>query len=187
MIRIGSDETLKGDTFGGIVVVGVQADDDVRKKLEALGIKDSKRHNHNMIHKHAQSIREIAKFSVCNLYPEEYNKAESVTALLNRLHKEVAEELGEGTHIVDAYPGCTTGDIIETKAEDKYIEVAAASIIARDEAMHQMAKLEEKAGFKIPLGSTHVKEALEKVKEKKLDPKQFVKIGFKNVKAALGL
>ena len=30
---IGSDETLKGDTFGGLVVAGFKADDEIREKL----------------------------------------------------------------------------------------------------------------------------------------------------------
>src|SRR3989338_6762386 len=39
---IGSDEALKGDTFGGIVVAAVKANDDLRKELIELGAQDSK-------------------------------------------------------------------------------------------------------------------------------------------------
>ena len=38
---IGSDESLKGDTFGGIVVAGVKADDAIRQKLMGFGVADN--------------------------------------------------------------------------------------------------------------------------------------------------
>src|SRR3989338_8654944 len=41
-IVIGSDEVLKGDTFGGIVVAAVRANDSQREQLCALGVADSK-------------------------------------------------------------------------------------------------------------------------------------------------
>lgn len=39
---IGTDESLKGDTFGGLVVAGVKADNLLREKLAELGVADSK-------------------------------------------------------------------------------------------------------------------------------------------------
>src|SRR3989338_141916 len=39
---IGSDESLKGDTFGGIVVAAVKADQRIRGQLLELGVADSK-------------------------------------------------------------------------------------------------------------------------------------------------
>ena len=109
-----------------------------------------------------------------------------MTDLMNRLHREVGEELGEGEHIVDLYPGCTAGDTCEVKAESKYVEVAAASILARAVALDQITELEQRAGFRIPKGSTHVQEGLERLKEKGLDPSQFVKLHFRNVQKVFG-
>src|SRR3989344_5534807 len=39
---IGSDEALKGDTFGGMVIAAVKADDALRQKLIEMGVADSK-------------------------------------------------------------------------------------------------------------------------------------------------
>src|SRR3989344_436071 len=39
---IGTDESLKGDTFGGLVVAGVKANEELRQKLVELGVADSK-------------------------------------------------------------------------------------------------------------------------------------------------
>lgn len=182
---IGSDESLKGDTFGGIVVAGVKADSKIRKKLVEIGVADSKRLADREILLMARKIKDITQCEIINLHPEEYNRALSVTKLLNNLHLDVANFLKPGKHIVDLYPGCSVGDIKETKAESKYVEVAAASILARATALEQIQALSLKAGFEIPKGSTHVKEALEKLKNSKLNYKEFVKLHFNNVQEVL--
>jgi ribonuclease HIII len=178
---IGSDETLKGDTFGGLVVVGVKADDRHREKLSRLRIADSKTIPDSEIPKISKQIKKIAPYSVKSINPEEYNRSE-LTPLLNRLHKEVKQELGEGMHIVDKYPGCMVGDLMVEQADSKYIEVAAASIIARDEALNQLKELSVQAGFELPKGSTHVREALVELKKRNLPFEKYVKLHFKNVK-----
>lgn len=183
-IYIGSDETLKGDTFGGLVVVGVKADDVVRENLRILGVADSKKIKDSIVPDLAKEIKRIAKVAIKNVYPEDYNKY-SQTELLNKLHKTVAKELGVGTHVVDKYPGCNVGDIRVTKAESKYIEVASASIVARDEGLKQLRDLTKNLGIEVPKGSTHVKDELEFLKKSGKDPKKFVKLHFKNVQNEL--
>ncbi|MBI4153306.1 hypothetical protein HY497_02185 [Candidatus Woesearchaeota archaeon] len=185
---IGSDEVLKGDTFGGIVVAGVKANRDNREQLVALGVTDSKLLNDSRVLALAPKIEQLASCIVKNIYPHEYNAFRgSITDMLNHFHKECYNYLQPGTHIVDKFPGCAVGDIIETHAESKYIEVAAASIIARAHGLKQLNDLSKRAGFTIPKGSTHVAEALKELKERNLHPTEFVKLNFKNVKAALGL
>ena len=187
-IIIGSDEVLKGDTFGGIVVAAVKADAEIRKKLEVLGVKDSKQITDKKIILMAKHIELMTQHCVKNVYPEQYNAHKgNVTELLNLLHRECYLALKPGVHIVDKFPGCTVGDIIETQAESKYIEVAAASILARAHALRQFDELSKKAGFTVPLGSTHVKDALQKLKDLKLPLKNFVKLKFKNVKEFFNL
>ncbi len=178
---IGSDESLKGDTFGGLVVVGVKTDDVIRENLRILGVMDSKKLKDASVPLMAQNIKKIAKVAVRNIYPEQYNRYR-LTQLMNKLHKSVASELGAGTHVVDKYPGCNVGDIRVTKAESKYIEVAAASIVARDEALKQIRDLNKKLGIYIPKGSTHVKTALELLKKSGKKPEKFVKMHFSNVR-----
>ncbi len=183
---IGSDESLKGDTFGGIVVAAVKANEEMREKLTRLGVKDSKKLADPEIPLLAEEIKKIVSCEIKNIFPEEYNsKQGNVTELLNKLHQECAQYLAPGKHIVDKYPGCTVGNIITEKAESKYVEVAAASILARDAALWQLNSLSKLAGFPLPKGSTHVHFALDKLKEKKLDFWKFVKVDFGNVKEFL--
>tara|TARA_Y100000310_G_C20695149_1_gene825144 strand:- start:2636 stop:3223 length:588 start_codon:yes stop_codon:yes gene_type:complete len=184
---IGSDESLKGDTFGGIVVAAVKADDAMRKRLEDMSVGDSKKIADSKVLLLAAELRKICEFHIVNLSPKEYNArvANGVTILLDELHKEVYDYLKPGQHVVDLYPGCSVGHIRETKAEDKYVEVAAASLLARADALLQFDALSNKAGFRVQRGSTHVQGSLEKLKEKGLPFSEFVKMGFKNVKKFL--
>lgn len=182
---IGSDESLKGDTFGGIVVAAVKADAPLRQKLEELGVADSKLLEDREIIRLADEIKRIAPCEIKSLLPQEYNHVGKVTILLNNLHHEVAQHLLPGKHIVDKYPGCTVGDLAIEKAESKYVEVAAASILARAAALQQLQYLSSLAGFTLPKGSTHVQLALHELKERKLDFRLFVKIEFRNVQEFL--
>jgi len=180
---IGSDESLKGDTFGGMVVAAVKADEKIREKLIKLGVKDSKKLTDNTCLKLAKQIEKITDCEVKNIFPEEYNDfKDSQTQLLNKLHAEAYNYLKPGLHIVDKYPGCSVGDIIKIKADAQYVEVAAASILARAHALKQLKRLSERAKFAIPKGSTHVQHALEKIKKNNLDPYYFVKLNFSNVR-----
>ncbi len=186
---IGSDETLKGDTFGGIVVAAVKADEEMHKKLLALGVADSKKLADRQIPALAEKIRKMAACEIKMLYPEEYNEAmrkhKTITSLLNKLHNECYASLKPGKHVVDLFPGCTAGDVRVTHAEDKYPEVAAASIIARAAALEQREALSRRAGFQLPLGSTHVAGALQELKKRGLHFEQFVKMEFGNVRGML--
>ncbi len=185
-IVIGSDEVLKGDSFGGIVVAAVKANDGQRQQLLELGVTDSKLLSDEEIAVLAPKIERLAEFEIKNFFPEEYNSFPgSITQLLNKLHKECYYYLKPGKHIIDKYPGCTVGDIAETKAESKYVEVAAASVLARFHALRQLEQLGARAGFLIPKGSTHVEPALLELKHRKLNPNEFVKLNFKNVKKIL--
>lgn len=183
---IGSDESLKGDTFGGLVVAAVRANDETRKKLLAIGVADSKKLSDAEIISMAKRVKNIAECEIKSILPKEYNqKKKNVTELLNKLHHQCAQGLGPGKHVVDKYPGCKVGDIIVTKAESKYIEVAAASVIARAAALEQLSYLSKLAGFTLPKGSTHVQKTLEILRKENLSFKQFVKIDFRNVRVFL--
>jgi ribonuclease HIII len=99
---IGSDESLKGDTFGGMVVAGVKADEAMRKKLIDLGVKDSKKLTDNTCLKLAKKIQKLTDCEVKTIFPEEYNDfRDGQTVLLNKLHAECYNYLKPGLHIVD--------------------------------------------------------------------------------------
>ncbi len=177
---IGSDEALKGDTFGGLVVAAVKADDDIRKKLLELGVADSKALSDSEVLRLADEIKKLAQSEIISYLPEEYNSFHgNQTELLDKLHSSVAKDLGAGKHVVDKYPGCEAGDLAVVKAEQKYVEVAAASILARATGLRQLQYLGNVLGFEVPKGSTHVRDGLEKLRGK--DYEKFVKIKFRNV------
>ena len=182
---IGSDESLKGDTFGGIVVAAVKADKGLREKLQELGVADSKKLSDKEIMTMADKIRKIVPCEIKSILPEEYNKSGKVTEMLNKFHQDCADYLRPGKHVVDKYPGCNVGEVREVKAESKYLEVAAASVLAREAALKQLNFLSMQAGFAVPKGSSHVKLALQELKDRGLDFKKFVKVDFKNVREFL--
>lgn len=182
---IGTDESLKGDTFGGLVVAGVKANEQLRQKLRELGVADSKTLADTEVLQMAEKIKHLVPCEIKSILPTEYNKDGEITKLLNKLHKECADYLFPGKHIVDKYPGCLVGDIQIEKAESKYVEVAAASVLARAAALQQLDYLSSQAGFRLPKGSTHVKLALFELKERSLDFSKFVKVDFRNVQEFL--
>ncbi|MFT4312430.1 MAG: ribonuclease HIII [Candidatus Woesearchaeota archaeon] len=189
MNAIGSDESLKGDTFGGIVVAGVYVEKAQEQALLDLGIRDSKKISDKKVRLLAKQIKDICPHAICSIYPKEYNQ-KSLTPLLNALHAQVYEtickQIGyQPLHIVDKFPGCTVGTIQEFRAESLFISVGAASILAREQALVQLEELSKRAGFLLPKGSTHVQDALKQLKEKKLVANEFVKMHFKNVQQAL--
>jgi len=193
-LAIGTDEALKGDTFGGIVVAGFIADDKIRQELKDIGVKDSK----DLLKPECVRLAILLQkkysknYHVENILPREYNKLNlklNVTEIMNLLHEKCYKKLSSKQkvlHIVDKYPGCSVGDIVKKNAESKYVEVAAASIIARFNAIKQIRELEAKAGFFIPMGSTHVESALLEIRKKSLRPENFVKLKFRNVKSFFG-
>jgi ribonuclease HIII len=185
---IGSDESLKGDTFGGIAVAAVRADDSTRRTLEKLGVRDSKTISDNKIRLLSERIKKTAPVFFVSMLPEEFNEEITrygTTEVLNKLHTKCINALkhGEEEIIVDQYPGCRIeGAKLLTHAENKYAEVAAASIIARAEAIKQMKELSCSAGFELPFGSTHVLDALVRIRDEGKDFRKFAKTSFRNVR-----
>ncbi|MBI2125060.1 hypothetical protein HYU08_00735 [Candidatus Woesearchaeota archaeon] len=182
---IGTDESLKGDTFGGLVVAGVKANGELRQQLTELGVADSKTLDDREVLAIAEKIKKIVPCEIQSVLPEVYNRVKDVTKLLNTLHQECAQFLFPGKHVVDKFPGCMVGEVQLEKAESKYVEVAAASILARAAALQQLDYLSAQAGFRLPKGSTHVKLALFELKERGLDFRKFTKVDFANVKSFL--
>ena len=99
---IGSDESLKGDTFGGMVVAAVKADEALRQKLIEMGVADSKTLSAEEVMVLARKIKSLVPCEILSLLPEEYNSRHgTITLLLNKLHQQAAQELLPGKHIVD--------------------------------------------------------------------------------------
>lgn len=208
-VIIGCDESLKGDSFGGIVLSGFYLSNNDIHLLENLSITDSKALTDRKIELIFGNINEQfnKNYYVLSLDAVEYNnrtKQENLTQLMNNCYIKIIQTLIDKVNkefkdnkenhkleiqiVIDEYPGSKAlreyfpNAIITTKAELKYIQVAAASIVSRYYALKQIEELSKNAKIIIPKGSTHVEKALMYLKEKKFDLSNYAKLNFKNVK-----
>lgn len=204
--QAGSDEVGTGDTFGPIVVVCSIVDHKNIQEIEYLNIKDSKELNDEQILKIAPELMKKIKYSYRILNNNEYNIMHlnnNLNKIKAILHNEVYIELKNKnilpkTCIVDAF--CSEKNyydyikdqndiydnlILETKAENKYISVAVASIIARYIFIREFDKLKDKynidfkKGSSNPLLNNNLNDFIDKYGLDEL--KNVAKLNFKNV------
>jgi ribonuclease HIII len=171
----GTDESGKGDYFGPLVVAGVYLTPEAGKFLKALGIKDSKELSDYQIKQFASEIRKVNEiiFDVVLISPEKYNQLYEKMGNLNRLmgwaHARVIENLlnkcdagevisdkfGNEKLILDALQqrGRSINLKQVTKAE-KFMAVAAASIMARESVVKWFNTQSKKYKLDIPKGSS---------------------------------
>jgi ribonuclease HIII len=188
--RFGVDESGKGDFFGPMCVAGVYVNESVVKSWQDAGIKDSKNiSSDKRMHELAELIRKTpgCVTSVVPIGNEAYNRLYTTMRSVNRLlawgHARVIENLmGQRHHmkpppvraISDQFASSketvakalmTLGREIELvqrhKAEED-LAVAAASILARDEFVTRLAKLEKEFGLKLPKGASAAVDAAAK-------------------------
>ncbi|HEY6625423.1 MAG TPA: ribonuclease HIII [Ignavibacteriaceae bacterium] len=172
---VGTDESGKGDYFGPLVVAGVYLTPEAGKILKALGIKDSKELSDYQITQFASEIRKVNEiiFDVVLISPEKYNQLYEKMGNLNRLmgwaHARVIENLlnkcdagevisdkfGNEKLILDALQqrGRSINLKQVTKAE-KFMAVAAASIMARESVVKWFNTQSKKYKLDIPKGSS---------------------------------
>ncbi|MGI5851036.1 MAG: ribonuclease HIII [Caldicoprobacterales bacterium] len=170
---IGIDESGKGDYFGPLVIAGVYTDEITGPELQYAGVTDSKKISDVKSHDLAKLIREICPYDIVIIENERYNDLYESIKNLNILlawgHARVLENLLEKVdcdHALSDQFGrpeliqkalMTKGRQIQLeqrpKAEEN-IAVAAASILARDEFVSGINRLESKFGFSFPKGAS---------------------------------
>lgn len=182
---IGVDESGKGDFFGPLVIAGFLVNPEIREKLQKLEVRDSKSISDNKIKKIAEAIQ--AEFScyyeIVKIYPEKYNQLYSKIKNLNTLlawgHSRcienillkqkatiaICDQFGNENYIRSAL--MKEGkqiDLIQTHNAERFIGVAAASILARKVFLEWFEKTEKELGFKVPRGTNQkVKETARKI------------------------
>lgn len=179
---VGTDEVGTGDFFGAIVVSGVYVPKENILMLKKLGVKDSKKLSDEKIMEIAPRLVKIVEHSTLILNNQRYNKLiQSKFYNLNKIkaimHNNVIINLTNkltdknfqfDNIIIDAF---TTKDkyfnylqseekVFENvevipKAEEKYIAVAAASIIARYLYIRHLQKLSTACKYKLIPGAGH--------------------------------
>ena len=208
---IGSDEVGTGDYFGPIVVTATYVNKKDIKKLEELGVGDSKKITDDKILKIAPKLIKIVKYKSQILTNKEYNEKYSKDINMNKIksimHNKVlyelvnSEKLDYDYIIVDEFArearyyeylkdikSIQRGITFLTKAEDKNLAVASASIISRYIFLKEFDKLSDELHIPLPKGAgkdvdTIGEEIVEKYGEEKL--KDIAKLNFKNTERIL--
>jgi ribonuclease HIII len=175
--HIGTDES--GDYFGPMVIAAIWLDEPTKGKLEAMGIKDSKLLSDKRCRELATRIRATCngKFVEVELQPERYNElyeqfkkegknlnhllawghARAIESLLekNPCTHAVADQFGDEKLIISKLMEKSKRlELIQTPKGERYIAVAAASILARDRFLSRMEKLSQEYSVALPKGAS---------------------------------
>lgn len=198
---IGTDEVGKGDFFGPLVVAAVFVNERSKKLLAKIGVRDSKDLSDYQITSLAKEIKKIVgnNFQVVRINPQKYNELYEQFANLNKLlnwaHSKAIDNLLDNTSckyvitdkfskkeldVVSLSKHSDVEFVQETKAE-KYIGVAAASILARDNFVDWFESTSQK-GLNLPKGSSietekFAKQLFQKIGKERLS--EFAKLHFK--------
>lgn len=203
---VGSDEVGTGDYFGPIVVTAAYVKKEDVERLEKLGVGDSKKITDEKIKKITPELIKIVKYRSMILTNQEYNEKYTKDINMNKikaiLHNKVlyqlmTEEKPEVDYIVvdefarenryyeylNGIPNIQRGITFMTKAEDKNLAVASASIISRYIFLKEFDKLCDSIHIPLPKGAGRDvdeigEEVVEKYGEEKL--KEIAKVNFKN-------
>ena len=177
---IGTDEVGTGDFFGAVVVAGAYVPKENILMLKKLGIKDSKKVSDDKVMEIAPKLVKIVEHSAIilnnqtynNLMRNEYYNLNKIKAVLHNnviinLTRKLAEDNIKYDNII--VDGFTTKskyfeylanektvikdvEVIQ-KAEEKYIAVAAASIIARYLFLRHLQKLSNACKYQLIKGA----------------------------------
>lgn len=208
---VGSDEVGTGDYFGPIVVSSAYVSKDDIEFVESLGIKDSKKLEDSKIIEIAPKLIARIKYKSLIMNNSEYNEKYSSSYNINKIkaimHNKVLwrminEEKPDYDYIIvdefareqkyyeylNGNPNIQRGITFITKAEDKNLAVAAASVISRYIFLKEFNKLADSVHLPLPKGAgkdvdSIGKELVQKYGKEKL--KEVAKINFKNTERIL--
>lgn len=204
---IGSDESGKGDLFGPLVIAAVFVDSKTKNKLKQIGVRDSKDLSDSQIFSLSKDIVKIVgdNYNIISISPSKYNKLYSefknLNKLLNWAHSKAIDNLLLKTNcknvITDKFSAKELDITLNTnhssvkfaqltKAE-KFVGVAAASILARNKFNEWFLKQSEK-GIHLIKGSSKkaeecVAELIRKIGKENLS--NYAKLHFKTFKKFL--
>ena len=210
---IGSDEVGTGDYFGPIVVTSCFVSKEDIPFVESLGIKDSKKLDDDKILKIAPEVIKKIKYKSLIMNNSEYNSKYSSSYNINKIkaimHNKVLwrmvheEDLKYDYIIVDEFarearyyeylggnPEIQRGITFMTKAEDKNLAVACASVISRYIFIKEFDKICDTLHIPLVKGAgaevdSIGKEVVGKYGKDKL--KEVAKYNFKNTERILGI
>lgn len=210
---VGSDEVGTGDYFGPIVVSSCYVTTDDISFLDDLGVCDSKKISDERILKIAPLIAKRIKYKSIILSNKEYNQYHKQGYNMNKiksimhnkvLYQMISEEKPKYDYIIvdefakenKYYEYIKDATNIQkditfmTKAEDKCLSVACASIISRYIFIKEFDKLCDNLHLPLPKGAGNDvdqlgKEIVEKYGQEKLE--EVAKINFMNTNRILNI
>jgi ribonuclease HIII len=216
--RLGVDESGKGDFFGPLCIAGAYINEAVIKAWKDTGIRDSKNiSSDKRIKELADLIRKTpgCVTAVVPIGNEAYNrlyaKMGSVNTLLAWGHARVIENLMGQQHKMHpppvraiseqfAYHKDTVAkalmplgrsiELIQKHRAEEDLAVAAASILARDEFVTRLGRLEKEFGMAFPKGASAAVDAAAKefiAKNGAVNLTKIAKMHFRTALRAQGL
>ena len=171
MIIAGVEEAGRGPVIGPMVMAIVSIEEKDEFKLDILGVRDSKQLTPKKREELFDVIKETAKdFSIIILKPAEIDKAvESEESNLNWLEADTTEDLINSVEAKKVILDCPSNNIteyknyilkrlekevelvVEHKADENYLIVAAASILAKVTRDREIEKIKKQ--YNIDFGS----------------------------------
>ena len=168
---VGIDESGKGDYFGPLVVAAVAVNPKTKRQLHQLGVADSKALSDSFIRKLAPQIKALCPYGLLIMANPSYNDVYSKIKNLNHIlawghirclenvrkqtvvDTAISDQFGNPSLIKNALSakGISVTLFQEHKAE-RFIAVAAASILARECFITEIEKLENTYGCPFPKG-----------------------------------
>ena len=188
--RLGVDESGKGDFFGPLCVAGAYVNESVVKAWQDAGIRDSKNISSDkriadlaeLIRKTPGCVTEVVPIGN-ETYNRLYTKMRSVNTLLAWGHARVIENLMGQKQRMNPPPARAISDqfasskqivaqalmslgkeieLLQRHKAEEDMAVAAASILARDEFVKRLKKLEKEFGMELPKGASSAVDAAAK-------------------------
>ena len=154
---LGIDEAGRGSVLGPMVIAGVVVPEKMEKVLERMGVKDSKRLTPNRRTILSRKLKKMFDYEIVVISAREIDEMRADGINLNEIEKNAMEsillKISPEKAIVDAVDvkaerfqdnlrkDTGLNVVAEHKADDKYIEVSAASIIAKAERDDQIAQI----------------------------------------------
>lgn len=200
---IGSDEVGTGDYFGPIVVTATYVDKENIEFLENLGVKDSKKLTDEKILQIVPQLIKKIPYECLILSNKEYNEKYTTDMNMNKikavLHNKVlikmANKYKADYVVVDQFAkpyvyfnylkdtNYYKNITFMTKAEDKCLSVACASLISRYIFLKEFDKLSESINITLLKGASDKVDELGKIIVSKYGfdkLKEIAKLNFKN-------
>lgn len=211
--HIGTDESGKGDYFGPLVIAGIWVDEALQNSLSELGVRDSKKLSDRQCYDLAAKIRELCqgKYQVVEISPERYNQlhdqfvqerknlnhllawghARAIEDILTRqsCNQAIADQFGDEKYIASKLmEKGNTINLLQTPKAERFIAVAAASVLARDRFLSRLSHLGNEAGVTLPKGASPavIEAAKQMVQKQGPDAlRKFAKLHFKTTNSVL--